>query len=54
LLHPRLIGVNGDPRDIHPAALEMDEEQYVVGYQPAQRQLSVPRTISGSNGDAVR
>ncbi len=38
LLHPRLIGMNGDPGDIHPAALEMDEEQNVVGHQPAQRQ----------------
>jgi hypothetical protein len=26
LLHPPLIGMNGDPRDIHSAALKMDEE----------------------------
>ena len=38
LLHPRLIGMNGEPGDIHPAALEMDEEQHVVGHQSAQRQ----------------
>jgi len=38
LLHPRLIRVNGEPGDIHPAALEMDEEQHVVGHQTAQRQ----------------
>src|ERR1700716_1835769 len=38
LLHPRLIRVNGDPGDIYPAALEMDEEQHVVGHQPTQRQ----------------
>jgi hypothetical protein len=38
LLHPRLVGMNGDPSDSHPAALEMDEEQHVVGHQPAQRQ----------------
>ena len=30
--------MNGEPGDIHPAALEMDEEQHVVGHQSAQRQ----------------
>ena len=30
--------MNGEPGDIHSAALEVDEEQHVVGYQPAQRQ----------------
>jgi hypothetical protein len=30
--------VNGDPGDIYPTALEMDEEQQVVGHKPAQRQ----------------
>ena len=38
LLHPWLVGVNRDSGDVHPAALEMDEEQHVVGHQPAQRQ----------------
>ena len=38
LLHPRLVRVNGDPSDIHPAALKMDEKQHVIGHQPAQRQ----------------
>jgi hypothetical protein len=38
LLHPRLIGMNGEPGDIHSAALEVDGEQHVVGHQPAQRQ----------------
>ena len=38
LLYPRLVRVNGDPSDIHPAALKMDEKQQVVGHQPAQRQ----------------
>jgi hypothetical protein len=30
--------MNGNASDIHPAALEMDEKQHVVGHQPAQRQ----------------
>jgi hypothetical protein len=30
--------MNGEPGDIHSAALEVDEEQHVVGHQPAQRQ----------------
>ena len=38
LLHPLLIGENGDPGDQYPAALEVDEEQHVVGHPPAQRQ----------------
>lgn len=38
LLHPSLIRMNGDPGDVHSPALEMDEEQHVVGHQPAQRQ----------------
>ena len=38
LLHPPLVRVNGNAGDIHPAALEMDEKQHVVGHQPAQRQ----------------
>jgi hypothetical protein len=32
-----LVRVNRDAGDVHPAALEMDEEQDVVGHQPAQR-----------------
>jgi hypothetical protein len=35
LLHPRLVRVNGNANDIHPAALKMDEKQHVVGDQPA-------------------
>jgi hypothetical protein len=38
LLYPRLVRVNGDPGDVHPAALKMDEKQHVVGYQPAKGQ----------------
>jgi hypothetical protein len=38
LLHPQLIRVNGDPGDDHSTALEIDEEQHVVGHQPAQRE----------------
>src|SRR5450830_179240 len=38
LLHPRLIRVNGDPGDVHLAALEMDEKQHVVGHQSSQRE----------------
>jgi hypothetical protein len=38
LLHPRLVRVNSDSGDVHPAALKMDEKQHVVGHQPAQRQ----------------
>src|SRR5882757_1872254 len=30
--------MNGDPSDVYPAALEVDEAQHVVRYQPAQRQ----------------
>jgi hypothetical protein len=30
--------MNRDPGDVHPAALEMDEKQHVVGHQPAQRE----------------
>jgi hypothetical protein len=37
-LHPSLVRVNGDPGNDHPAALEMNEKQHVVGHQPAQRQ----------------
>src|SRR5207245_7756733 len=51
LLHPRLVRVNRDTGDVHPAALKMDEKQHVVGHQPAQRQpkdgeLSVPGVAS--------
>ena len=38
LLHPRLFGMNGDWGDVYSAALEIDEEQHVVGHQSAQRQ----------------
>src|ERR1700730_1584060 len=38
LLHPSLIGVNGDAGDVHPSGLEVDEEENVVGHQPAQRE----------------
>ena len=30
--------MNRDPADVHPAALEMDEKQHVVGHQSAQRE----------------
>src|ERR1035437_8650378 len=35
LLHPRLVRVDGDPGDVHLAALEVDEKQHVVGHHPA-------------------
>lgn len=35
MLHPCLIGMNSDSGDCHPAAPEMDEEQHVIGHQPA-------------------
>jgi hypothetical protein len=38
LLHPWFVRVNGDPGDIRPGALKMDEKQHVVGHQPAQGQ----------------
>jgi hypothetical protein len=38
LLHPRFVRVNGDPGNVHPAALKMDEEKHVVGHQPAEGQ----------------
>ena len=28
--------MDGDPGDVHPAALEMDEKWHVVGHEPAQ------------------
>jgi len=30
--------VDADPGDVHPATLEMDEKQHVVGHQPSQRE----------------
>jgi hypothetical protein len=38
LLHPKLIRVNRDSSNVHPAALKMDEKQHVVGHQTAQRE----------------
>ena len=38
LLHPRLVRLNGDPGDVHPATLEMNEKQHVVGHQSTQRE----------------
>src|SRR5262245_23998947 len=38
LLHPQLVWVNGDSRDVHPAAIKVDEEQHVVGHQSTQRE----------------
>jgi hypothetical protein len=35
LLHPRLVRVNGNASNIHPAALKMDEKQHILGDQPA-------------------
>ena len=33
LLHPRLARMGRDPGHFHSAALQMDEEQYVIGDQ---------------------
>src|SRR4030088_2002732 len=38
LPHPLLVRVNGDPGDVHLAALKMDEKQDVVCHQSAQRE----------------
>src|SRR5450830_244764 len=38
LLHPSLVRVNGDPGNVHLAALEVNEKQHVVGHQSAQRE----------------
>src|SRR5664280_1651835 len=38
LLHPLLVRVNGDPGNVHLAALEVNEKQHVVGHQSAQRE----------------
>jgi len=31
--------VNGDPGDVHPAALQVNEKQHVVGQQPERRRV---------------
>jgi len=36
LLHPLLGRVGGDPGDLHLSALEMNEEQHIVGHQSLQ------------------
>jgi hypothetical protein len=41
--------MNGNAGDVHPAALEMDEKQHVVGHQPAQRQHL--GSVLGPEGD---
>jgi len=38
LLHPWLVWMGSDAGDVHTAALEMNEEQHVVGHQPSQRE----------------
>ena len=36
LLHPLLVRMIGDPGNVNPAALEMDEEEHAVGHQISQ------------------
>jgi len=43
LVHPRLIRLNGDSGDVHPAALKMDEKQHVVGANPRSVSTSEER-----------
>ena len=38
LLHPSLVGLAGNPRDVHLAALQVDENQHIIRHQPAQRE----------------
>src|SRR5262252_3534484 len=38
LLHPWLVRVGGDARDVHTAVLEVNEEQHVVGDQSSKRE----------------
>src|SRR5215472_9501903 len=38
LLHPLLVRMIGDPGDVNPAALEMDEEEHIVGHQSSPRE----------------
>ena len=38
LLHPLLVWVIGDPGNVNPAALEMDEEEHVGGHQARPRE----------------
>jgi hypothetical protein len=38
LLHPKLIRVNRESSNVHPAALEIAEKQHVAGHQTAQRE----------------
>src|SRR5450759_4428135 len=50
LLHPSLVRVNGDPGDVHLAALEMDEKQHVIGHQSSQLCPSYPGCIINMSG----
>jgi hypothetical protein len=38
LLHPWLVRMGGDAGDVHTAALEVNDEQDVVGHQSSKRQ----------------
>src|SRR5215467_8626619 len=38
LLHPLLVWVIGDAVNVNPTALEMDEEEHVVGHQASPRE----------------
>jgi hypothetical protein len=38
LLGPSLVRMGGDAGDVHTAALEVNEEQHVVGHQSSKRQ----------------
>ena len=38
LLHPPLVRVRRESCQVHPASLQVDEEQHIVGQQPLERQ----------------
>jgi hypothetical protein len=47
LLHPSLVRMNGNPGDVHLAALQMDEKQHVAGHQSSQREdLHVKKSVA--------
>src|ERR1700724_4401219 len=55
LVHPPFVRVNRHPGDIHPAALEMDEKQHVVGHQPCSVSTSaVKKSVPASSAKWIR
>lgn len=49
LLHPSLVRMTGDPGKGNPSALEMDEEEHVVGHQASPREDLHREEIGAAN-----